>query len=371
MKEDTENMNSYKLLTPGPLTTTATVKEEMLFDRCTWDQDYKDITQKIRTQLLDLAGVTADEYTTVLMQGSGTFTVESVMTTSLKKQDKALIITNGAYGERIVKIADSIGLQYQQYSVAYNAYPDEAELRRILEEDQQITHIVMVHCETTTGILNPIEMVSDLAKAYEKTLIIDAMSSFAGVEMDIRALGIDYLISSANKCIQGVPGFGFVIAKLDKLKACKGNARSLSLDLYDQWKEMDKDGKWRYTSPTHVVAAFSKAIDELIAEGGIPARFQRYQHNNQLLREKLAKVGFQTYVTDEKQSPIITTFLFPHDSFQFEDFYFYVKERGFVLYPGKLTEVNTFRIGNIGEIYEEDIETLCSVIEEYMGVVVK
>ncbi|WP_339226028.1 2-aminoethylphosphonate--pyruvate transaminase [Oceanobacillus sp. FSL K6-2867] len=364
-------MNSYKLLTPGPLTTTATVKEEMLFDRCTWDQDYKNITQKIRTQLLELAGVTADEYTTVLMQGSGTFTVESVMTTSLKKQDKALIITNGAYGERIVKMADYIGIQYQQYSGAYNAYPNEAELRRILEEDQQITHIVMVHCETTTGILNPIEMVSELAKAYKKTLIIDAMSSFAGVEMDVRALGTDYLISSANKCIQGVPGFGFVIAKLDKLKACEGNARSLSLDLYDQWKEMDKDGKWRYTSPTHVVAAFSKAIDELIEEGGIPARSHRYQHNNQLLREKLEKIGFQTYITDEKQSPIITTFLFPYDTFQFEDFYLYVKERGFVLYPGKLTEVNTFRIGNIGEIYEEDIETLCSVIEDYMGVVIK
>lgn len=364
-------MNDYKLLTPGPLTTTTKVKEEMLFDRCTWDQDYKDITQKIRTQLLELAGVTADEYTTVLMQGSGTFTVESVMTTALIQEDKALIITNGAYGERIVKIADYIGLQYQQYSVAYDEHPDEAELRRILEEDSQITHIVMVHCETTTGILNPIEMVSELSKAYQKTLIIDAMSSFGGVEMDVQALGIDYLISSANKCIQGVPGFGFVIAKLDKLQACKGNARSLSLDLYDQWEVMDKDGKWRYTSPTHVVAAFSKAIDELIEEGGIPARFQRYQQNNQLLRERLEKIGFQTYITDEKQSPIITTFLFPHETFEFEDFYLYMKERGFVLYPGKLTEVNTFRIGNIGEIYEADIQTLCNAIEEYMGVMVK
>lgn len=364
-------VKQYKLLTPGPLTTTTRVKEEMLFDRCTWDQDYKDITQKIRTQLLELAGVTANEYTTVLMQGSGTFTVESVMTTALNKNDKALIITNGAYGERIVKIAKSIGLHYKQYSVAYNEYPDEAELRCILDEDQQITHIVMVHCETTTGILNPIKMVSNLSKVYQKTLVIDAMSSFGGVEFDTCALGIDYLISSANKCIQGVPGFGFVIAKLDKLRACKGNARSLSLDLYDQWKEMDKEGKWRYTSPTHVVAAFSRAIDELIEEGGIQTRFHRYQRNNQLLRERLRKIGFETYITDEKQSPIITSFLFPNDTFQFEDFYFYMKERGFVLYPGKLTEVDTFRIGNIGEIYEYDIQTLCNEIEAYMGVAVK
>ncbi|WP_152657143.1 2-aminoethylphosphonate--pyruvate transaminase [Oceanobacillus sp. CFH 90083] len=364
-------MEQYKLLTPGPLTTTNTVKEEMLFDRCTWDQDYKDITQKIRMQLLDLANASPEDYTTVLMQGSGTFTVESVMTTAMNKKDKALIITNGTYGERIVQMADYTGLHYKHYNVAYNAYPDEMELKYILEHDSTITHLVMVHCETTTGILNPVEIVSKLAKEYHKTLIIDAMSSFGGIEMDIPDLGIDYLISSANKCIQGVPGFGFVIAKLDKLQACEGNAASLSLDLYDQWKTMNQDGKWRYTSPTHVVAAFSKAIDELIAEGGIPARSRRYQRNNMQLREGLEKLGFRAYIKGKRQSPIITTFLFPDDKFAFEDFYHYVKERGFVLYPGKLTEINTFRIGNIGEVYEEDIERLCNVIQEYMGVVVK
>jgi 2-aminoethylphosphonate-pyruvate transaminase len=364
-------MYNYKLLTPGPLTTTSTVKEEMLFDRCTWDQDYKEITQKIRTQLLELAGATKEEYTAVLMQGSGSFAVESVITTAITDQDKVLIVTNGAYGERIVKMAKYIGLNYQEYSVDYNEYPNEAEIKSILEEDQAITHLVMVHCETTTGILNPIEMMSKLSKEYGKTLIIDAMSSFGGVEMNIPSLGIDYLISSANKCIQGVPGFGFVIAKLDKLLACEGNARSLSLDLFDQWKEMDKDGKWRYTSPTHVVAAFSKAIDELIGEGGISARFSRYQNNNRVLRERLEKIGIHAYITSEKQSPIITTFLFPNEQFNFVDFYSYVKERGYVLYPGKLTDVDTFRIGNIGEIYEEDIQALCNIIEEYMGVMTK
>jgi 2-aminoethylphosphonate-pyruvate transaminase len=360
-------MNNYKLLTPGPLTTTSAVKEQMLFDRCTWDQDYKNITQQIRSSLLDLAGVTNQEYTAVLMQGSGTFAVESVLTTAVTDEDKLLIITNGAYGERIVQMAEYIGLHYRVYSVEYNEFPNEAEIRGILEEDSAITHIVMVHCETTTGILNPLEIISQLAKAYDKTLIIDAMSSFGGIEMDVPALGIDYLISSANKCIQGVPGFGFVIAKLEKLLACKGNARSLSLDLYDQWKAMDADGKWRYTSPTHVVAAFSRAIEELIEEGGIPARAARYHNNNKLLRERLAKIGIQAYITDEKQSPIITTFLFPNETFSFENFYEYVKERGYVLYPGKLTEHDTFRIGNIGEIYEEDIQGLCNIIEAYMG----
>jgi 2-aminoethylphosphonate-pyruvate transaminase len=364
-------MNHYKLLTPGPLTTTNTVKEEMLFDRCTWDQDYKQITQKIRTKLLEFAGATNEEYTVVLMQGSGSFAVESVMTSTIADKDKALIITNGAYGERIVKMAAYIGINYREYSVAYNEYPNETDIRAILEEDQAITHLVMVHCETTTGMLNPIEMISTLSKEYGKTLIIDAMSSFGGVEMNVPELGIDYLISSANKCIQGVPGFGFVIAKLEKLLTCEGNARSLSLDLFDQWKEMDKDGKWRYTSPTHVVAAFSKAIDELVEEGGISARFARYQNNNRLLRDRLEKIGFHPYITDEKQSPIITTFLFPNEQFKFEDFYTFVKERGYVIYPGKLTDIDTFRIGNIGEIYEEDVQDLCNIIEEYMGVVTK
>lgn len=364
-------MNQYKLLTPGPLTTTETVKEEMLLDRCTWDYEYKSITQKIRAELLELAGVSSQDYTTILMQGSGTFTVESVMTTALSIDDKALIVTNGTYGERIVEMADYIGLNYIQYGTPYNEQPDISDLENLLEGDPDITHIVMVHCETTSGILNPLEDISALSKKHQKSLIVDAMSSFGGIPMDIGELGIDYLISSANKCIQGVPGFGFVIANTDKLKMCKGNARSLSLDLYAQWEEMNKDGKWRYTSPTHVVAAFSKAIDELMEEGGVEARFKRYAGNNQSLRDNLEYLGFKAYIGEAAQSPIITTFLFPSEEFDFEKFYLYVKERGFVLYPGKLTEVNTFRIGNIGEVYEKDIKELCNVIQSYIGEVIR
>jgi 2-aminoethylphosphonate-pyruvate transaminase len=360
-------MNTYKLLTPGPLTTSSTVKEKMLVDRCTWDQDYKVITQKIRSQLLELGGCSNEDYTVVLMQGSGTFAVESVMMTAMSEQDKPLLITNGAYGERIVKMAEAIGMTFSKYSVEYDEVPKEEEIRRILESDREITHIVMVHCETTTGILNPLEMISNVSKEYGKTLIIDAMSSFGGMPINVPELEIDYLISSANKCIQGVPGFGFIIARRDKLMACAGNSKSLSLDLYDQWRGMDEDGKWRFTSPTHVVAGFSQAIDELLEEGDISARFERYQTNNKSLREKLNQIGFETYISDDLQSPIITSFVYPSDAFDFEDFYSYVKERGYVIYPGKLTEVNTFRIGNIGEIYEDDIQKLCDIIADYMG----
>lgn len=321
-------MKNYKLLTPGPLTTTEAVKKEMLFDRCTWDDEYKSITQKIRKELLDIGNVHEEDYMAVLMQGSGTFAVESVITSTVGEKDKLLIIANGAYGERIVQIAEHISLNHVIYNNEYDEHPDMDKVKEILDKDTEITHIAMVHCETTTGILNPIEDLSVIAKEYNKTLIIDAMSSFGGIPIDIKALGIDYLISSANKCIQGVPGFGFVIAKKEKLEKCKGISRSLSLDLYDQYKGMDKDGKWRFTSPTHVVAAFSKALDELKEEGGVEGRYNRYKNNNLVLRKKLKEIGIESYIEEEKQSPIITTFAFPTDAFSFNEFYSFIKERG-------------------------------------------
>ncbi|MGL4344618.1 MAG: 2-aminoethylphosphonate--pyruvate transaminase [Cellulosilyticaceae bacterium] len=359
-------MNTYKLLTPGPLTTTDTVKQQMLMDRCTWDDDYKQTTQEIRRELLAIAEASEETYTTVLMQGSGSFAVEAVLTTALGKNDKCLFITNGAYGERMVSMAECMGANYVVCDVPYNRYPEVEEIKGYLEEDLAITHIAMVHCETTTGILNPLEEVCELARTYGKTIIIDAMSSFGGVPIAVEALGIDFLISSANKCIQGVPGFGFVLAKKQTLIACKGQSRSLCLDLYDQWVGMDKDGKWRYTSPTHVVAAFRQAIEELKEEGGVAARYTRYAENNQLLREKLSEIGITSYIEESIQSPIITTFLFPCEGFDFDTFYHYIKQRGFVIYPGKLTDVDTFRMGNIGEIYKEDVEVLCQHIKTYM-----
>lgn len=360
-------MNKYKLLTPGPLTTTDTVKRQMLIDRCTWDNDYKKITEDIRSKLLDLAEASSDLYTSVLMQGSGSFGVESVINTEVGRDDKALIITNGAYGERIVSMAKYIGISYVVYSTECDKLPDLSEIKNILKEDKKITHIIIVHLETTTGILNPIEKVAKLSKEYDKTLIVDAMSSFGGIPIKMQDLEIDYLVSSSNKCIQGVPGFSFVIANIKKLSKCNDNSKSLCLDLYQQWQVMEKDsGKWRFTSPTHVVAAFSKAIDELIKEGGIEARYKRYKENNDILIKKFKEMGIDSYIDKEVQSPVITTFLMPNKDFDFKDFYEYIKERGFVIYPGKLTEVDTFRVGNIGEIYKEDIENLCGIVKTYI-----
>ncbi len=359
-------MINYKLLTPGPLTTSDSVKKQMLVDHCTWDDDYKIITQNIRKELLDLAHVSEDKYTTVLLQGSGTYAVESVLISAVGKTDKVLILVNGAYSERMVKICKLAKIDYTTYSCAYNQIPDAKEVEQILSQDFTITHVAMVHCETTSGILNDILAISKVVKIAGKTFIVDAMSSFGGVEIDANALQIDYLISSANKCIQGVPGFAFVICKKSELEKCKGKAHSLSLDLYDQYKSMNIDGKWRFTSPTHVVLAFYQALQELKAEGGICERQKRYTINNRFLIEKMNKLGIKSYVGLEHQSPIITTFICPLSrKFSFNQMYFYIKQRGYAIYPGKLTDIDTFRIGNIGEIYIEDMEKLCDIFEQY------
>lgn len=360
-------MSGYKLLTPGPLTTTDSVKEQMLFDHCTWDDDYKIITQEVRRKLLALAHVSEEEYTCVLMQGSGTFGVESVLTSSVSPADRLLIAANGAYGARMAEIAARAKLDYSLYQEEYNKIPSAEKIREMLEKDPEITHVSMVHSETTSGILNDIAAVAKEVKAAGKTFIVDAMSSFGGVDIPVGELGIDFIISSANKCIQGVPGFSFIICRRIALEACKGRARSLSLDLYDQWETMEKDGKWRFTSPTHVVLAFAQALRELEEEGGIPARSRRYEENSRLLRTRLGELGFTPYIEKEHQGPIITTFFYPEQkNFSFQEMYQYIKNRGYAIYPGKVTDADTFRIGNIGEIYREDIETLADIMRDFL-----
>ncbi|MEX9848386.1 2-aminoethylphosphonate--pyruvate transaminase [Providencia huaxiensis] len=358
--------NNYLLLTPGPLTTSKTVKEAMLFDSCTWDDDYNlGVVQNIRQQLVALA-TDKKGYSSVLLQGSGSYAVEAVLGSAIGPKEKILIISNGAYGARMAEMVQGLGISHCIYDCGEVSLPDLQQIEQILQQDNQITHIAMVHCETTTGILNPIEKVAKLAKQYQKRYIVDAMSSFGGVPMDIAELNIDFLISSANKCIQGVPGFAFVIARTEALERCKGRSRSLSLDLYAQWRCMeDFQGKWRFTSPTHTVLAFAQALKELAQEGGVAARFQRYQGNQYKLVSGMRKLGFTTLLEDSLHSPIITAFYSPNSpDYQFKQFYQNLKSQGFVIYPGKVSQSDCFRIGNIGEVYEKDIDALLVAIEK-------
>lgn len=357
--------NKYVLLTPGPLTTSRGVREALLKDMCTWDDDYNNLTQNIRNRLVNIVTDNKEKYTSVLLQGSGSYVVEGVISSAIGENDKLLILSNGAYGDRMIDIAKAhrINMDILRFK---ETEPINLEIieDKILS-DKNITHIAVVHLETTTGILNNLDGICNLSKKYNKTIIVDAMSSMGGIPINIEKLNIDFLISSSNKCIQGIPGFGFVICDREALKKCKGQTRTLSLDIYDQWQAMEKgNGKWRFTSPTHVVRAFSKALDEL-EEEGVCNRNKRYTQNQKILVNGLKEIGIEALIDEENQSPIITTFIPPlNEDFSFKKFYSKLKENGFVIYPGKLTELETFRIGNIGEVYREDIERLLKAIEK-------
>ena len=359
-------MKPYILLTPGPLTTSQTVKEAMLTDWCTWDEDYNlHIVEEIRKSLVSLATQHTGDYTSILLQGSGTYCVEAVIGSVIKPGDKLLILSNGAYGDRMGNIAEYHGISYDMLAFDETEQVSVSYVDDYLSHNAEITHVAVVHCETTTGVLNPLKEIAHLVKMHGKKLIVDAMSSFGGVPIDMAALGIDFMISSANKCIQGVPGFGFIIARRSLLEQCKGVARSLSLDLYDQWETMEKGhGKWRFTSPTHVVRAFMQAMNELKEEGGVAVRHARYCENHRVLVEGMRSLGFKTLLPDKEQSPVITSFYYPNAEFNFKDFYTKLKAKGFVIYPGKISQADTFRIGNIGDVHPDDFRQLIEAIKE-------
>jgi 2-aminoethylphosphonate-pyruvate transaminase len=358
-----------KLFTPGPLNTKLSVKEAMLHDMGSRDKEFLEVVKEIRSELIAIAGLSPEDgYEAVLMQGSGTFGVESVISTAIPAFGHLLLITNGAYGDRIKQMTQVYGIKTTTLKYKENIVPPVKDAEEILLDDDSITHIAIVHCETTTGIFNNIEGIGLLAKKYSKTYIVDAMSSFGAVPLDMKALDIDLLISSSNKCIEGVPGFSFVIAKTKTLESCIGQARTVSLDLYSQWIGLRKENQFRFTPPIQSILAFRKAIDELKVEGGVEKRAERYQQNYLRLIEGTEALGLQTYLDKKNQGYIITSFLFPeHENFDFTRFYESLHQRGQVIYQGKLSDTNCFRIGNIGQLYLEDIDKLLLAINGVLG----
>lgn len=359
------NLSPDKLLfTPGPLTTSLTVKQAMLHDAGSRDPQFIALVRSIRERLLQLGGVSREVgYEAVLMQGSGTFGVESVISSVLPREGKLLVIINGAYGERIATMAARHNIATFILRSDENQLPDLAAIDHALSADAAISHVVAVHCETTAGILNPIERIGGIVKRHGREFIVDAMSSFGAIPLQLAAAGIDYLISSANKCIEGVPGFAFVLAQREALLKTAGRARTLSLDLLAQWQGLEKDGQFRFTPPTHALLAFDQALKELETEGGVAGRGKRYAENHRTLLEGMKALGFQPYLAPEVQSYIITTFHYPADAkFVFADFYQRLFDKGFIIYPGKLTKLDCFRIGNIGRLYAKDMSALVSAI---------
>ncbi len=354
--------NPKLLFTPGPLTTSDTVKQAMLRDLGSRDSEFLEIVSRIRRRLLEL-GNADGSYEDVLMQGSGTFAVESVLSSTIHRGGKLLVAINGAYGQRMAKIASVLGIDVSTVAFPETDPVDPAQIDEILSCDPEIGYVGAVHCETTTGMLNPIEKLGRIVRQHKCAFIVDAMSSFGGIPIDLVENGIDFLVSSANKCIQGVPGFGFVLAKRELLMQSKERARSVSLDLVSQWKGLETDGQFRFTPPTHVLLAFWQALEELAAEGGVAGRASRYTENHQALMAGMNELGFEPYLAPEYQSYIITSFRYPaHEKFEFPTFYRRLSDQGFIIYPGKVTGADCFRIGTIGHIFPIDVKELVNAI---------
>jgi len=338
------------LLTPGPLTTSAETKAAMLVDWGSWDGAFNDLTASLCRDLVDIANAGGD-HVCIPLQGSGTFAVEAALGTLVPRGGKVLVPDNGAYCKRIMRILAYLGREAVVLSHCEQEPADPARIDAALTADPAITHLAQVHCETGTGILNPLPEIATIVANHGRGLIVDAMSTYGAIPIDARAIRFDALIAASGKCLEGVPGVGFVIARRTALERSADNSRSLAMDLLDQWQYLQKTGQWRFTPPTHVVAALRTAVDQYRAQGGLPARLARYTENCAALVSGMRALGFKTYLPDAVQAPIIVTFYSPPDpAYDFNEFYRRVRDRGFVLYPGKLTAVDTFRVGCIGAI---------------------
>ncbi|HEX5270662.1 MAG TPA: 2-aminoethylphosphonate--pyruvate transaminase [Gemmataceae bacterium] len=355
------------LFTPGPLTTSAAVKRAMLRDLGSRDGEFMDVVRAVRHGLLGVAGVSQQAgYEAVPVQGGGTFGVEAVLTCAAPPGGKWLIVSNGAYGERMARICQVHRIDHAVLRCPEDARPDPAALGRALSADPAVTGVAAVHCETTTGILNPAGEIGRVTKAHGKTYALDAMSAFGGVEFDLPASGADFLVSSSNKCVEGVPGLSFCLCRRDALLATAGRARTLSLDLFDQWRALEQTGQFRFTPPTHVVLALARALEELAAEGGVPGRAARYRANQATLLAGTRGLGFVEYLPPHLQSPILTSFRYPADPrFDFAAFSGRLNELGFVIYPGKVSAADCFRVGTIGRIFPDDVRALLRAVATY------
>jgi 2-aminoethylphosphonate-pyruvate transaminase len=355
------------LLTPGPLTTSLATKTAMLRDWGSWDASFNAVTARVRSRLTAVINGEGT-HVCVPMQGSGTFSVEAAVNTLLPRDGHLLVLINGAYGRRLARLTEMMGRRLSVFETAEDVPTTAADVARKLDADPSITHVGLIHCETSTGILNPLPEIAEAVAQRGRRLIIDAMSSFGAIAIDAAAVPFDALIAASGKCIEGPPGMGFVFARKSALEQCAGNSTSLSLDLYDQWTYMEKTTQWRYTPPTHVVVALDAALEQYLAAGGQPARLARYAANCDMLIAGMKEMGFRPFLDARIQAPIIVTFHAPADArYAFKAFYDKVRDKGFILYPGKLTQVETFRVGCIGAIGPDEMRHAVNAVRDALA----
>lgn len=364
----TENRHDTYLLTPGPLTTAVETREAMLFDKSPNSPEMVEMVKGIRQYLVSLTGGEG-KYECIPLQGSATYGIEAAFLTLVDKAtSKVLVVENGFYGVRLREVIEALGHNVVGLECPVIPPVSSADIRTALDEDPAITHLALCHCDTGTGVLNPLEGIADLCKERGIKLMIDAIASFGGFDIGAEALDFEAVMVSPNKCLEGVPGVAFVICKHRSLVEGEGRAPSSVLDLYAQWAFMEEKGWFRTTPPTHVLLAMANAVERHKAEGGIEARNARYQRNWQRLVDGLRQHGFATFLPDEYASPIIATFHDPDDpNYTFPAFYAAMEKRGFVIFPGRLTSAHTFRVGTMGDLTEGDMSLIIQAVLDSMA----
>ncbi len=356
------------MLTPGPLTTSDVTRQAMLVDWGSWDPEFAAVTREVCDWITQIATTTRDDLRCVPLQGSGTFAVEAAVRTLVPAGGSIVVLVNGAYGRRLAEICRRSGRLPIVHETAEDVPPDPADLAALLAAHPEASHVAVVHCETSTGMLNPLAAIADAAGAAGRRLIVDAMSSFGVLPVHAEHPAVDAIVAASGKGLEGVPGMGFVLLPEAVLLASSGRCDSLAMDLSDQYTYLKRTGQWRFTPPTHVVAALRSALEQYVAEGGIAARRQRYQANGDTLLGEMTALGFRSFLPAELQAPIIYTFHAPRDErWHFADLYREVKDRGFILYPGKLTQAETFRVGCIGAVTTEDLKSAVVAIAQSLA----
>lgn len=357
-------MSDKLLFTPGPVTTSRDVKQAMQRDLGSRDTEFIRVVREIRSKLEDLAG---GGFEAVLIPGPGMFAIESVIGSAIPPDGRLLVAANGANGRGLREIAARLRIDVDEISFSEESPVPADAVAEALRNRGPFTHVAAVHCETATGILNPIDAIGTAVAASGGAFIVDARSSFGGIAMDLRAARVDYLVSSADQCMQGVPGVAFVLARAERLRETESWARSVSLDLFAQWRALENDGQFRFTPPIHALLAFRRALEELELEGGVAGRCARYRSNHQALMEEARKLELRPYLAAEHQSPILTSFRYPEDAaFDCERFYSMLRDRGLVIHPGKPAQENCFGIATIGHLTSHEIRRLCRGIREVL-----
>jgi 2-aminoethylphosphonate-pyruvate transaminase len=353
------NYEQQRLLTPGPLALANSVKRRMLIDLGSRDSVFRAITREVREDILWVAGA-KDTHTVIPIQGSGTFALEAALIAFMSSSSKALVCVNGIYGERICAILARHGLAHLVLPTPATQIPDVARVAEHLEADPRITHLCFVHCETTTGILNPFRELLRCARERGVMTIVDSMSAFGAVDINASRDGFDVLVSSGNKCLEAPPGVAFVLAPKSAMQVRPAQVRSFCLDLFEQWRHMEASGEWRTTPPTHVVQALHMSLQELRAEG-IAARRERYWRVQARVVSGFAALGIEPILAPELRSPICVAFRI--DALRggadaFDSFYDYLVSQGLYIYAKAHAETRSFRVGCIGRIPDAWIDRL-------------